>query len=232
MVKKTNTVCTVACILALFNVLFVPIFDVWGGLFPDNVNYTFTDVIEMVAKDADSAFDRWVVIFTMKIFISTVIALALALFRQYGATKVVAGIGLLLVVIDVGRYADQVEYDELADLFDDNTSLSIGIWVAIVLFAVILFSRTKKRDSSTVMNGGGIVVQSLGPVDPPTIPPTTATSPESITIPIVDISKSEESPKVSETPLTSETLTKCPRCESQLDGGEKFCATCGHKLVP
>ncbi|MBQ3004754.1 MAG: hypothetical protein IJD88_02370, partial [Clostridia bacterium] len=70
-------------VLSLLNVMFVPFFDVWGGLFPGDVDDNFFDVIEGVLTDGD-AWEYWVVQLTMFVFIPTVFMLFSALCRKRG----------------------------------------------------------------------------------------------------------------------------------------------------
>ena len=101
--------------LALLNVLFVPIFDVWGGLFPSDVEKDFFDIIEILFNDSD-AWDLWSVVLTVSIFVPTLIMFIMSFTGQKWLFLSVNVVGIILwfkQIIDYG-----MEDDGFEDLLD------------------------------------------------------------------------------------------------------------------
>jgi len=113
--KEIQPVLIIFSILALLNVMFVPIFDVWGGLIPSDVDTTFFEVIEAVFEDED-CWRHWVVIFTMSIFIPSLFMFIAALCGSRGFFITSNVIGIIIwfkQIIDYG-----MEDDGFSDMFD------------------------------------------------------------------------------------------------------------------
>ncbi len=147
--KTYRAILIVLSLIALLNVIFVPIFDMWGGLFPESVEYDFFDVMDMVMND-DNCWDYRVVALTMSIFVPTVLMFVMALLGSKPLFLIVDAVGIILVVKQLIDYSDQV--GNLSKIFDTSwTSISIGNWTALGLFGisflVALFSKKKKSNS-------------------------------------------------------------------------------------
>lgn len=85
-------------ILALLNVVFVPIFDVWGGLFPGDPDDNFFDAIGYAFE---GEFDMWVVIFTLTIFIPSLFMFIFSFTSKnklFRISSIVGIIGMILLL--------------------------------------------------------------------------------------------------------------------------------------
>lgn len=129
-------------IIALLNVLFVPIFDVWGGLFPGHPDDNFMDVVEYVF-DGDS--NIWVVVFTLSIFVPSLLMLIFSFTEKSGMFKVSSGLGVGLLVFDLIHFVSQNEWSDLFDF--DDCSVSIGMWLGLAIFiAALIFVKKPKQE--------------------------------------------------------------------------------------
>ena len=116
----------------LFVVMFVPMFDVWGGLFPKGADYTFFDVVRYLFEGTD--FDMWVEIFAWSAFVPAVALLisSMAKGRVMAILSSASGGGLLLY--NLFRFISQ---NDTSDVFHfGDCSICIGFWIALALFAV------------------------------------------------------------------------------------------------
>lgn len=129
-------------VIAILNVLFMPIYDVWGGLFPGVPDDNFIDVIEYVFE---GEFDYWVVIFTMSIFVPSVLMLIASFSKENKLYSIFAGLGIGLVLLNLIRYLTQQELYDVFDFADCN--ISIGLWTALIIFiaALILCAKPEKK---------------------------------------------------------------------------------------
>lgn len=135
--------------ISLLNVMFVPIFDLWGGLFPESVEYNFFDVVDMLFNDSD-CWDYWVVILTMSIFIPTVFMLIMSLFGNKILFLIVNVAGIINWIKQIVDYCNQgYGINEIFDYHD--TCVSIGNWIAIGLFFVsFVIAICSKREVKNV----------------------------------------------------------------------------------
>ena len=118
----------VVSVLAVLNVMFVPIFDVWGGLFPSNPDNNFWDVIS-----GNCESNEWVFIFTLAILIPSGLMLLFSILK----TKVLARIAGFV------RFVSEYEVSYLFDFDDGN--LCIGLWIGLLLFVIMACIPTKKK---------------------------------------------------------------------------------------
>ncbi len=131
---KTKQKLIILSVLSLLNVMFVPIWDTWGGLIPNHVDNDFFDVVEVVLEYGLSAIETSMgVQLTMYIFIPSVFMLFFALLSNKGffLTSNIVGIaGWFKSIIDLGMSSDLY-----GDIFDfEDGSISIGSWFAIAIF--------------------------------------------------------------------------------------------------
>lgn len=137
-VQTTNTKQIIVSLLAMLNVIFSPIYDVWGGLFPGKPDSNFWDV---VSGNCES--DRWVFVLTLTIAIPSVFMFIFSLTQKRVLAKVcgwfgIAGVGYMII-----NYINQFEFSGLFDFKDGN--LCFGFWIGLILFVVMIFMPTKKR---------------------------------------------------------------------------------------
>ncbi len=132
-------------LLALANVMFVPIFEVWGGLFPQDVDDNFLDVLEY-AIEGD--FSYWVVCFTLAIFIPSFFMLVFSFSDSAKAFRCSAAAGILFVLYWLIRFVAQYEIDYLFDFDDGN--ISIGTWIGFFLFIIAFIAVHDERKQSYV----------------------------------------------------------------------------------
>lgn len=128
-------------ILALANVIFVPVFDVWGGLFPGNPDSNFFDVIEYVFE---GEFSYWVVLFTLTILIPSLFMLIFSFSDGGKMFKAASGAGIIFMIITLIRFVSQNDFGELFDFDDGN--ISIGTWIAFALFIISFFVVKSSKD--------------------------------------------------------------------------------------
>lgn len=143
--KFVQPVLITLSVFALLNVMFVPIFDVWGGLFPSDVDYNFFDVLKMISKDGGDAWDYWVVQFTITIFVPSLIMFVASLTGSKGFFVTVNVIGILLWIRQIVYYGMDNDFDGSFDFDDGN--VSIGTWIAIGIFVISLIIALSSRKS-------------------------------------------------------------------------------------
>lgn len=205
--KSRQPALIILSVVALLNVMFVPIFDVWGGLFPSDVEYNFADVIEDIFKDSD-AWRHWAVIITMSIFIPTLIMFFISLTGKKGLFITANVIGIVIwfkQIIDYGM--EDNGFERLFDL--DDCSISIGTWIAIILYIicfVIAISSKKKINA---------------------IPQA---QPSHSTVPNIPIIKDAYIETDNILPIQNHIVTKCPNCGEKISSNNLFCGSCGQKV--
>jgi len=203
MSKSTRPILIMLSVFALLNVMFVPIFDVWGGLFPSDVDRSFFDVIEIVFEDADD-WSLWVVQLTMSIFVPTIFMFIMSLIGNRGLFITSNVIGIVLwfkQIIDYG-----MEDDGFEDLFDfEDGSISIGTWIAIGIFIISFFVALNSK-KKVEHNANQIL-------------PTSE-----------DLYEEEKISVDNDTAHITFVNNFCPNCGAKTDEGIAFCGKCGQKL--
>ena len=201
--KSTRPILIMLSVFALLNVMFVPIFDVWGGLFPSDVDRSFIDVIEIVFEDADD-WSLWVVQLTMSIFVPTIFMFIMSLIGNRGLFITSNVIGIVLwfkQIIDYG-----MEDDGFEDLFDfEDGSISIGTWIAIGIFIISFFVALNSK-KKVEHNANQIL-------------PTSE-----------DLYEEEKISVDNDTAHITCVNNFCPNCGAKTDEGIAFCGKCGQKL--
>lgn len=131
--------------LALLNVAIVPIFDLWGGLWPEDPLWNFSDIIEAVIEsESDYIWNYWVVRLTMSFFIPSVIMLFCALCGWRILFRIANAAGIFLWFKEIILYC--MQYDGVESLFDfEDGCIAIGTWFAIIIF-FISFSAAKSKE--------------------------------------------------------------------------------------
>lgn len=203
--KSVQPILIMLSAFALLNVMFVPIFDVWGGLFPSNVDYNFFDVIKMIFKEGRDAWRHWVVLFTITIFVPSLMMLVASLSGKKGFFVTVNIIGILLWIRQIVDYGINNDFDYSFDFEDGN--VSIGTWIAIGIFVISLIIALSSRRS--IPNTAYQMQPQYYQPQPQTYQPPLETSQQPM----------PEQDKVN----------FCPNCGSKTDDGQ-FCAKCGTKL--
>ncbi len=145
MSKSVRPVLITLSVFALLNVMFVPIFDVWGGLFPSDVDDNFFDVIEMIFKERGDAWKHWVVLFTITIFVPSLMMFVASLTGSKGFFVTVNIIGILLWIRQIVDYGMDNDFDSSFDFDDGN--VAIGTWVAIGIYVISLIIALFSRKS-------------------------------------------------------------------------------------
>lgn len=138
-------------VLALANVIFVPVFDVWGGLFPGKPDDNFFNVIEYVFE---GDFSPWVVLFTLTIFIPSLCMFIFSFSDGGKMFKVAASAGVILMIITLCTFVSQNDFGELFDFDDGN--ISIGTWIALALFIISFFTVKSSRIVQSAQNNNDI----------------------------------------------------------------------------
>lgn len=130
-------------ILGLMNVIFIPIFDVWGGLFPSNPDWDFIEVVEEIFTN-ENAWEKWAVIFTTAIFVPCLLMLISSFCNSRKAFLISSIIGFTAEACVIFEYIDQ--NDPTDYIPSDDCNIAIGVWIALVLFFVSIFVGFKKYE--------------------------------------------------------------------------------------
>ena len=136
--QVTNTGQIIVSLLAILNVIFSPIYDVWGGLFPSNPDSRFWDVVSGQCEP-----DEWVFILTLVIAIPSVIMLFFALAGKQAPAKAFGWIGVIGLGYMTFDFINQFDFSDLFDFDDGN--LCFGFWIAALLFIIMILIPTKKK---------------------------------------------------------------------------------------
>lgn len=200
--KRIQPVLVITSVFALLNVMIMPIFETWSGLFPEDREFMFLDVIEAFFKGyyyyrSWTAWEMWVVQLTVFIFFPSLIMLFSALFKNRILFIISSLSGIILegkVLID---YAIQNDLDELFDFDDGN--ISIGTWIAlsvfIFAFIVTLCNKTVKYPMVTNENSDSVNIVT-------------------------------ENVKLH----NAKVENYCPNCGNKINNQNSFCGNCGLKL--
>lgn len=128
----------VVSVLAILNVMFVPIFDVWGGLFPSDPDSNFWDVIS-----GNCESNEWVFVFTLTILIPSVLMLLFSILKAKVLARIAGFGGVICLIALLVRFVSEYEVSYLFDFDDGN--LCIGLWIGLLLFIVMACIPTKKK---------------------------------------------------------------------------------------
>lgn len=135
-------------VLSLLNIVLVPSFTIWQGFIPSYYENTFFGAMEDIFNSSD-AFHYWSVIIILSVFIPSVLMLLTAFFNNKMLFSISSGLGVLLWLRIAISYIHQYDINEFFD-FDDG-SLSIGFWLAMILFIVaFIIGITSKKEYSSV----------------------------------------------------------------------------------
>ena len=147
----------VLSVISLLNIMLIPTFDVWGGIFPGKIDYDFFYAIEAFFTDRDS-WSEWVVIFSMSIFIPSILMLLISLFDSKAGFTITSLLGLTSELYVLALYISQNEMYEV--LPSDDCSIAIGTWTALLIFIISLFVgiKSRKKSSSKDINQSNVSV--------------------------------------------------------------------------
>ncbi len=135
-------------ILSLLNIVLIPSFDTWAGLIPSNYENTFFDAIGDIFTDSD-AIHYWSVIIVLSVLIPSILMVISAVLDNKVLYSVSSALGIILWFRTAISYIRQ--YD-IGDFFDfDDGSLSIGFWIALIIFIIaFIVGIMSKKDFSEV----------------------------------------------------------------------------------
>ena len=136
--RPLNPAQLIISLLALLNVIFLPLFSEGNGVFPSEMHSTFLDVVT-----GKHEIDSWPVALTVLIFLPSMLMTVLSILKAQITTKVTGLVGLILMVGALLKYVDTFSLDALFSL--ENGNLSIGLWIAFLLFIVMLFIPIDKK---------------------------------------------------------------------------------------
>lgn len=200
--KRIRPVLVITPVFALLNVMIMPIFETWSGLFPEDREFMFLEVMEAFFKGyyyyrSWTAWDMWVVQLTVFIFFPSLIMLFSALFKNRILFIISSLSGIILegkVLVD---YAIQNGLDELFDFDDGN--ISIGTWIALSVFVFAFIV--------TFCN-------------------------ETVKYPIATNENSDLVNIATENDRTHNVKVEnyCPNCGNKINNQNSFCGNCGLKL--
>lgn len=195
-------------ILALLNVLFIPTFDVWGGLFPLHPEDNIFDTLGMIFEDSD-AFNNWSVIIVLSILIPSIVMLIGAILDNKLIFMISSLAGILLFFKFLIQYVRQYELSELFD-FDDG-SIAIGTWIAIILFVIAFIIAITSGNKQQQVSTTPIYQNSVSPA---------RTNYKS--------QKIQTDNSLNQVSITYGSF--CPNCGAKQDKQSKFCGKCGFKF--
>lgn len=198
----------VLSILSLLNIVLIPSFDVWGGLFPSHPDDNFFDVIETIFTDSD-AFHYWSVIIVVSVLIPAVVMLIGAVLDNKPIFALSSLSGILLWFKFIISYIHQYELSELFD-FDDG-SVAIGTWIAIILFIIsfivaITSQSNKKQKPTQVPYSNNIATGNM----------------------VVKPKKVETNNQLNQVSIQYGAF--CPYCGAKQEKPSKFCGKCGFEF--
>lgn len=121
-------------LLSMLNVIFLPIYDVWGGLFPEDPDYNFLDVIQLLISDSD-ALGYWVVEFSLLLFIAGFLTFLFAISEGQIMQRVVPLLGILAVTFTLLRNGNQNGWDSV---IGEDSNVCIGVWTGLLLMIISL----------------------------------------------------------------------------------------------
>ena len=138
----------VLSVLSLLNIVLIPSFDTWSGLFPSDYENTFLGAVEDVLTDSD-AIHYCSVIIVLSVFIPSLLMLVSAVLDKKVLYSLSSVLGIILWFRTAISYTKQYG---IADLFDfDDGSLCIGFWFALILFVIaFIIGIISKKDNSRI----------------------------------------------------------------------------------
>lgn len=132
--KNKNAYITIS-IIGILNSVLVPMYDVWGGLFPEDPGISFFDIVEAVFTDSD-AFSYWPVIVTVPAFIGSMALFIAAVFNSRVFCNVFSILNSVIYLFIYIRLFAQFGAEDIFDF--DSCSVSVGTWIAFILFIISL----------------------------------------------------------------------------------------------
>ncbi|MBQ5968753.1 MAG: zinc ribbon domain-containing protein [Clostridia bacterium] len=136
--RPLNPAQLIISLLAVLNVIFLPLFSAGSGVFPSEMRSTFLEVVTGKYEIYD-----WPVALTALIFLPSMLMTVLSILKAQITTKLTGLVGLILMVGALLKYVDEFSLDALFSL--ENGNLSIGLWIAFLLFIVMLFIPIDKK---------------------------------------------------------------------------------------
>lgn len=137
----------VLSVLSLLNIILVPSFDTWEGLIPSDYENTFFSAIKDIIADSD-AIHYWSVIIVFSVFVPSVLLLVSAVLDKKVLYSLSSALGIILWFRTAISYIRQ--YD-IGDFFDfDDGSLSIGFWIALIIFIIAFIVGIMSKNNYSV----------------------------------------------------------------------------------
>ena len=145
--RKGRIFFIIISILMLCNAAFLPMYCEGGGMLVFRSEYSFAHVIGDLIM-VEGSYKLWVVHMTLGVFLPAVVMLATALTRMRRIYSLFNIFGILIWFFNIFRYAFEKGFTSLIEV--DSTDVSIGAWVAVLLFLisalVLLFTKPVKAD--------------------------------------------------------------------------------------
>ena len=147
MSKTVRIILIILSVLSLANVLLAPMYDEGGGMLPSDTEYNFIKVIGVLFLE-EGSLGLWVVHMTVGVFIPAVVMLASSITKIRWLFSIADTAGILVWAYNFFSYAAKHSFTEMLNI--DKTDISIGSWIAILLFLisalVLLCSKKKKME--------------------------------------------------------------------------------------
>ncbi len=211
-------------ILALLNVIFIPIFDVWGGLFPEHPEANFAEVMEAAAE---GHFEYWVVILTLIYFIPSVCMFFSSFTKSNVAFKTFASLGFVAAILALlSCISQQLELFESLEyvLGPEETSISIGTWIGLFLYFLAIVAVPKPKDDKPATVAAPVVYV------PVQYPLNNYQQP--VQNPGYNNNYYQSNPAIGNgysqpAPKSSGVYYRCQKCNSLVEPDQQFCTVCG-----
>lgn len=207
MSKGSKIACIVVSVLALVNVLFLPVYEIFGGLFPDDAG-NFFDIVEDIA-DGYEMWEYDVFWFYAALFVPN---LFIFLGAVIGKRGLVRGFSIVGTIVLVGLIALCIIGSEDPEwvLHPEYGCLACGTWLGLILYiaGIIL----PKKAAVAAPQQPTYFPYNNQP-QPTYMPPQTYT------------------PQPNDVAAQPSVGKTCPACGAEISEDMLFCGSCGASLT-
>lgn len=235
MSKKTWHIVLTLSVLALINVMFVPLMSIYDGLFPDESSIDFFETMESIFTDGNWR-EYLSARFTLYILIPSVVMLAFALFEVKSLFIASTVVGILLWSYGIYSFAD--ELDGIGHALNvEHGAISIGAWIAVALFFACFLVAVCAENPSMSQT---VIIQSQGyPIQPPNAMGYNNYQNQQPNGMGYNNYQGQQPNGMAQNgydggfnniPTTPYEGNYCPECGTQNEQNAAFCGICGHKF--
>jgi len=135
--------------------MFIPIWESSGGLFPEDDDTNFFDIMSMVL-DGTAKYNKWDILLTLSFFVPSLLLLITAFIGKKWPFLLASVLAIIIWLVRMIGYFNQYSesrqgYDALSYRLDLHSGdIAIGTWLTILFFAVALIAAilSKNKRSS------------------------------------------------------------------------------------